>query len=95
MTQFAQDDAEWFASHPDRNYRIRLATPLEIEIESDGKEPVPDGFRVYAIIWQMRPGVRAHVYMLSNTGDQADATEEKAKTLFTIAATLDDANTLH
>jgi hypothetical protein len=88
-----QSDARFFKHNPNRSYRIRLADPAEIAIESKRKEPVPDGFRVYAIVRQLRPGVRSIAFMLAIAGDEPDTTDEKAKTLFEIATPT--AATLH
>jgi hypothetical protein len=85
----SHNDAEWFASNPDRNYRIRLATSAEIAIESKRKEPVPTGFRVYAIVRRSLDCA----FMLAIAGDEPDTTDEKAKTLFEIATPT--ATTLH
>lgn len=90
-----QADASWFANHPTRQHRVRFATPMEIEIESGGKEPVPSGFRVFCAVRQIKPGLRLRAFMLGAAMNDPDAGEEKARALFRIAAAVCERPTLH
>jgi hypothetical protein len=84
----ADDDAAWFAGHPERSHRVRRATPAEIRMqrEAHNMEPIPAGFVVYACIWQIKPHSRATALCFGEADNNADgASEERAKTLFQLA----------
>jgi hypothetical protein len=55
------DDRDFFEQHPERNFRMRLATPGElaaIEAICGPIEHDDDGLFCWSIIQQIRPGVR-------------------------------------
>src|SRR5262249_49362454 len=57
-------DKAYFAQHPDRENRARLATPQELaKLAACGAMPdVPDGMAVWAVIRQLASGVRWRDY---------------------------------
>jgi hypothetical protein len=84
----ADGDASWFQKHPDRSYRVRLASPAEITLKRQAMDmkPVPKGCRVFACIWRYDVHSRCTALVLSEVGNDADgASEEKAKALFLLA----------
>lgn len=84
----ADGDAEWFLAHPDRNYRVRLATSAEIKMERDARdmEAIPVGFKVFACVWQMERHSRCTALCLGTLDNNAEnASEAKAAALFALA----------
>jgi hypothetical protein len=49
QVDYAEDDAEWFIAHPNRNYRVRRTI--------DGEWP-PGAALTWTAIWQVAPGMR-------------------------------------
>jgi hypothetical protein len=94
----ADGDMRWFIDHPERSYRVRLASPAEVEMQrrSMDMQPIPAGFRVFACIWQIEPHSRCTALCLGEATNDADgASEEKAATLFLLAASRAASATTH
>jgi hypothetical protein len=70
-----QSDWQWFRSHPDRTYRLRLASPAEVAVlEVDHALPplAPNCF-VFAISRINRPAVRIEtILMVREPGGDLD-----------------------
>jgi hypothetical protein len=85
-------DAAFFEQNPDRNFRMRLATPGEIAateiICNDGAPlPLPESALWWTIIKQVRPGVRmrAQVYAPLPSWPFGEIPEHVARDVFTTA----------
>jgi hypothetical protein len=61
----SDQDKNFFERHPERQYRLRLASPAEIEINAmHGRDPtLPPGMRHFAAVKQVAPGLRIKVYL--------------------------------
>ena len=95
LRRTADGDAQWFIDHPERNYRVRLASPAEIEMERDTHGPIPKGMRAYAAIWQMEPGARCTALFLGGADRDPNANEADAKAFFEFAVSFADKPTLN
>jgi hypothetical protein len=58
-------DAAFFQQHPQRHYHARLATAGELAKlrACAAMPPVPPGMMVWAVAWQLIPGVRLRHYL--------------------------------
>jgi hypothetical protein len=74
------NDAEWFASNPRRNHRLRLPSPQE-----RAARPLPDDIMV--VVRQMRPGIRIRIS--ARITSALHDTEQTLKELFDLAAKRD------
>jgi hypothetical protein len=83
------DDSKFFAANPQRNFRMRLATPCEIEatqIMSNKGRPLwlPDDTVWWTVVWQITPGVRkrCQVYAPVPLGSVNGIPEQVAQEIF-------------
>jgi hypothetical protein len=67
MTHFTVSDVDrdWFATNPDRSYRLRPITAAELAFDTRRRPPDNSGLVAYAIVKQVRLGLRLCVYFIS------------------------------
>ena len=85
IDRITRADAMFFERFPRRNHRTRLAAPVEIEeheIATGKPLQLPRGFRLYAAVRQIEPGVRVRVFRPAPADRDCDVSEEFAAGLF-------------
>jgi hypothetical protein len=88
IKRLAKADTRFFEQNPGRRHRLRPAHPAEVSIGLKDRDPIPAGFIVYAVVRQLRPGIRAHALLLGVPGaDEPDANEAEARAIFAAATT--------
>jgi hypothetical protein len=81
-------DRDWFKTHPERRYRIRLASRAEIEVEGIlvGKELRAPGLEYWAftLVKNVKTGVRLRriLWRRADTPTDLDASEEMARATY-------------
>ena len=83
-------DAAYFEAQPKRRYRMRLATPAEIEAMdlANGLAPLGKGSFRWVVVCQFAPGmrIRVHINAPLPPGPIADIPEHVARDTFECAA---------
>ena len=83
-------DAAYFEAQPQRSYRMRLATPAEIEAMErvNGSRPLGKGSFKWVVVRQLAPGmrIRVHINAPLPPGPIADIPEHVARETFECAA---------
>ena len=62
------EDKAFFEQHPERNYRMRLATPNEVATTAllgGETNTLPDARFDWMVIWQVRPGKRMRMGLMA------------------------------
>ena len=81
-----EGDARFFERRPDREYRVRLAAMVELEqntaLEGADFIHTRPGYRWYAVVRQMVPGVRMRVFAQGEADQDTDVPEDFARTLY-------------
>jgi hypothetical protein len=78
-------DRSFFEQHPDRSYRMRLATPNEVAVaELNGSPPPTGGQFVWMAVRQVAPGVRMRLQVNAAppVGPIADIPEDVVREIF-------------
>ncbi|MCJ2035754.1 hypothetical protein [Methylobacterium sp. J-068] len=79
-----QADARFFERRPDRNHRIRLASPAEVEtihLLHPGN-PLTPGLRWYTAVRQVRQGVRLRVFSMGLPDLDTDEPEDVCRWVY-------------
>lgn len=87
-----QADARFFERRPDRNHRIRLASPAEVETISllhPGNSITP-GLRWYTAVRQVREGVRMRAFSMGLPDLDTDEPEEVCRWVYDRGRTGED-----
>ncbi|MGU3541032.1 hypothetical protein [Methylobacterium sp. A54F] len=83
----AEADRRFFARRPDRSYRLRIASPSEVETASvAGLSAGVPGERWYAAVWQVHPGVRLRAMILGPADQDTDLSEARCRAAYETAA---------
>lgn len=84
--RITESDVRFFERRPDREYRIRLAAMVELEqntaLEGADFLHTRPGYRWYAIIWQIAPGVRMRVFGQGEADQDVDVPDDFARALY-------------
>ncbi len=84
--RITEGDARFFERRPDREYRVRLAALVELEQNTalEGAEFIltRPGYRWYAVVRQIVPGVRMRVFAQGEADQDTDVPEEFARALY-------------
>lgn len=62
-------DAKFFERHPDRTFRMRLASRSEVEMNNLGKgevSPLPVGMRLFVLVKNITTGVRMRAHLVAS-----------------------------
>ena len=87
IERMAEADTLIFEQNKGRHHRLRPAHPAEASIGLKGRDPVPAGAVVYAVVRQLAPGVRASALLLGPPGaDKPDASKAEARAIFASAS---------
>lgn len=80
-------DRRFFERRPDRNFRVRLASPAECEsLRIHDGHTVDEGSRWYTAVRQVRPGWRLRAFTLGLEGLETDILEETCREVYEHAA---------
>jgi hypothetical protein len=89
IEHLSEVDTLFFKQNPGRRHRFRPAHPAEVSIGLKDRNSAPAGFMIYAVVRQLRPGIRAHALLLGLPGaDEPDANEAEARAIFAMATAL-------
>jgi len=79
-----RDDDLFFEHHPDRQYRIRRASPVEVREKqlNGGLPPLPPGLRWFMVIRNVAPGRRIAPFAPHLEDAETDTDEETARAVF-------------
>jgi hypothetical protein len=89
VDKITQADARFFERRPDRQHRVRRASPAEIEQAEivGGPVWVPPECAVFTVVRNIAPGVRLRVFMRAPADSDTDVSEEVVRTIYEAAAT--------
>jgi hypothetical protein len=85
-----QADRAFFLRRPERQHRVRISHPAEIEqlrIVSGKPLAAPAGCRHFTVVRNVAPGVRWRVFVLNDADAETDLPEELARTVWKAAET--------
>lgn len=88
VEQITRADRLFFERRPERQHRVRLAGPAEIE-ELGILEPmlaVPAGSRVFVAVRNVGPGLRFRAKLVAPEACETDLSEHQARAIFEMAA---------
>jgi len=82
------DDDRFFRKHPERRYRVRRASPIEVrENQLNGGLPtLPQGHDWFVAIWTPEPGRRISLLTANRKDADTDFDERMAHRIFDILA---------
>jgi hypothetical protein len=79
LEAMSRADAQFFERHPDRRYRVRLASADEIKVNPLN---LPAGWRTYTAVHQVMPGIRLRAFLGAPEGAETGLPEELAAAIF-------------
>ena len=85
-----QGDRTFFLRRPERQHRVRISHPAEIEqlrIVSGEPMKVPAGSRHFTVVRNIAPGLRWRLFVLNDADAETDLPEEVARTVWEAAET--------
>jgi hypothetical protein len=90
VDRVTQADRRFFERRPDRKHRVRLSSQAEIEqfaiLVGQPVSPAP-GFRLFAIVRNIAPGLRLRLYTCAMEGAETDLLEATAAAIYEARAT--------
>ncbi|WP_156383957.1 hypothetical protein [Methylobacterium sp. Leaf456] len=77
------DDRRFFEEQPNRQHRIRCASPAEVDVIADqlGRRPAQSG-RWYAHVKQVEPGVRLRAFSFGSLDLDTDQPEDVCRAAY-------------
>jgi hypothetical protein len=81
----SESDRRFFKRFQHRRTRVRIASPAEIaEVELMTGEPVrvPPGYRAFAVVRSLAPGLRTRCFVIHREGAETDLSEAEAAAIF-------------
>ena len=85
-----QGDRKFFLRRPERQHRVRISHPAEIEqlrIVSGKPLAAPAGCRHFTVVRNLGPGVRSRLFVLNVADAETDLPEEVARGVWEAAET--------
>jgi hypothetical protein len=88
VEQMTKADRLFFERFPARQYRVRLASPAEIEERRilENLPPIPDGSRFFIAVRQIAPCIRMRALVVAPGDAETDIPENRCRAIFQQAA---------
>jgi hypothetical protein len=80
-----QIDIQFFQRRPDRQHRVRLASPAEIEVSEHlvgGPMQIPAGYRAFVAVRNIVPGVFERALAVAPEDSETEMDEATAAAIF-------------